>query len=264
MSSASSHLSGVSVRLIAPPETDGEYVGLQWGAGTEEIVHLHDYDRIYSTPGLYEHIVQDLLGCTSPRVVAEGLARAVEICGLDPAQITLLDFGAGSGLVAELAARYGITDAIGVDSLESAREACQRDRPGLYREYVVADLTRTNLRLLSDLKRLGASAMTGAGAFGGSHASADALRVALRLLPRGAPAAFTIDERWTSTDGPGAFRTSLAELISSESLILLERSRFEHRVTTAGVPLYYELFVGLVGDAIAAPSHGMSQKPGPT
>jgi hypothetical protein len=58
---------------------------------------------------------------------------------------------------------------------------------------------------------------------------------------------FTIDEKWTSTDGPGAFKTPLAELTSSGALVLLERSRFQHRVSTSGEPIFYELFAGLTG-----------------
>ena len=41
------------VRLIGPPEADGEYVVLSNAASGEETVHLHDYDRLYATPGLY-------------------------------------------------------------------------------------------------------------------------------------------------------------------------------------------------------------------
>jgi hypothetical protein len=247
MSSDRAQPLGVRVRLIGPPEADGEYVGLRRGAGAEEIVHIHDYDQIYSTSGLYERIVHELLGCTSPQLVAEGLVRALESCRLDPAETTLLDVGAGTGLVAELVARAGITDAIGLDALESARAAALRDRPGLYRDYLIADLAHLSERQRADLLALRPNAMTGAGAFGGKHASADALRVALGLLPRGAPVSFSIDERFSASGGQGAFRTPLAELISYGRLILLERSRFKHRVTTAGDPIFYELFVAITG-----------------
>ena len=51
------------VRLIGPSETDGEYVALSDAGSDEEIVHVHDYERLYRVPGLYEHIVQELLAC---------------------------------------------------------------------------------------------------------------------------------------------------------------------------------------------------------
>lgn len=50
------------VRLLGPPATDGEYIALS----EHEIVHLHEYERIYAVPGLYEHVVQERLQCRSP------------------------------------------------------------------------------------------------------------------------------------------------------------------------------------------------------
>ena len=64
------------VRLLGPPEADGEYVVLRGGSdgdAAEDTVHLHDYARVYGVPWLYEHVVQDLLGCRSPQVVAQGV-----------------------------------------------------------------------------------------------------------------------------------------------------------------------------------------------
>jgi SAM-dependent methyltransferase len=233
--------------LIGPPEADGEYIGIRSGADGEEIVHLHDYDRIYAIPGLYERIVQGLLCCTSPQVVADALARTLQGHGLDPVGVRLLDLGAGTGLVAQLVGEHGITDVIGLDPLESARRACARDRPGLYRDYLVADLAHPSESLVSRLAALRPNALTAAGAFGGTHATANVLRVALGLLPSGAPVVFTIDRKWTSADGPGGFRTPLAELISSGALVLVERSRFQHRLSTSGEPIVYEVFAGLTG-----------------
>jgi hypothetical protein len=237
----------VSVRLIGPPEADGEYVELLGVDGSQEIVHLHDYDRLYATAGLYEHIVHELLGCTSPRVVAEGLASVVECDGLDPARVRLLDLGAGTGLVGELVYTRGIADVFGLDTLESARVACLRDRPGVYSSYLVGDPAQPSEQLLARLEALRPTALTAAGAFGGKHAPPAALGLALRLLPTGAPAVFTIDQRWTSEDGPGGFRTPLTQLIASGTLDVLERSRFQHRVSTTGRPVLYELFVGRRG-----------------
>ncbi len=237
----------MDLRLIGPPERDGEYVALSDGLGILEVIHLHDYDRIYRTPELYEHIVQELLQCTSPQVVADGLLRAVERLGVAPERLTLLDLGAGTGLVGELVAARGITDVIGVDALESARQACLRDRPGVYRDYLVGDLARDDGLLVKELALLEASAMTGAGAFGGTHAPAQTLESSLALLPEGAPVAFTIAEQWTQSDGPGAFRTPLAQMIEEGRLRLIERSRFQHRISTTGEPIFYELFVGSSG-----------------
>ena len=238
------------VRLIGPPEADGEYmvlgVGAE-GAAVEETVHLHDYTRIYGVPGLYEQVLQELLGCRSPEVAAQGLARALEALEVDPAQLTMLDLGAGTGLVGELVRELGISAVIGLDALPAARMAALRDRPGVYRDYLVGDLADPAPGLLDRLRERNIGGLVASGAFGGTHAPASALETALKLLPPGAPVVFTIHEDWMQTDGPGGFRTAVAQLLASGRLVQLERSRFHHRVTTTGEPIHFELLVAATG-----------------
>jgi hypothetical protein len=231
---------------MGPPQADGEYVALSDAGSDEEIVHLHDYERLYRVPGLYEHLVQDLLGCRSPQVAADALADTVTALGRAPSEVVLLDLGAGTGLVGELAREIGISRIIGLDALAAARAACLRDRPGVYRDYVVGDLAAPPPELLATLERHGPNALISAGALGGTHASSAALVNALGLLATGAPVVFTIDERWMRTGAPGGFRTDLARLLDSGQLKLLRRSRFRHRLSTGGTPIQYELIVAVL------------------
>jgi len=240
-------------RLIGPPEADGEYIALRIGGSDEEIVHLHDYERIYRVPRLYEYIVQDLLGCRSPQVAVDGLARALTRLRIEPSELVLLDVGAGTGIVGELATELGVRTLIGLDSLGAARAACLRDRARVYDDYLVGDLAAPSPGLLVQLRRHLPTALVSAGALGGTHAPPAALLTALALLPAGAPAVFTIDERWMQTDGPGGFRTPVIELVTSRKLQLLERSRFQHRLSTAGHPIHYELIVAAKGSEEPAP-----------
>jgi hypothetical protein len=237
----------MAVRLIGPPEADGEYIALRSESPDEEIVHLHDYARIYRVPGLYEHVIQELLACRSPEVAVGGLATALAQLRCDLAHTVLLDFGAGTGIVGELAGDLGVATAIGLDSLTAARDACLRDRPDVYRDYIVGDLAAAPPELVGRLRRHRPTALISAGAFGGAHAPPVALVNALELLPAGAPAVFTIDERWTRTDAPGGFRTAIAQLFDSGRLRLLRRMRFQHRLSTTGDPIDYELFVAATG-----------------
>jgi hypothetical protein len=239
---------GTRVRLVGPPEADGEYVGLRVDRGpAEELVHLHDYTRLYAVPGLYEHVVQDLLECRSPQVAAGGLARALELLRLDAARISLLDLGAGTGLAGELASGLGFARVVGLDLLPAAREAALRDRPGVYLDYVIGDLAAPEPELLARLRHHQPGALLGAGALGGTHMPPAALETALTLLPRDAPVVFTIDEHWTHSDEPGGFRTPLARLERSGALRVLERTRFRHRLRMTGEPIHYELFVAAAG-----------------
>jgi SAM-dependent methyltransferase len=227
------------VRLLGPPVSDGEYIAL----GEREVVHLHEYTRIYAVPGLYEHVVQELLQCTSPQVVTAGFLRAVGHLGLEPGSMTVLDVGAGTGLVGELVRRGGAAQVVGVDSLAAARVASLRDRPGVYADYVVGDFSLGD-SLREELRPYPLGGLVSAGAFGGTHAKPQALENALAVLPPGAPVAFTIDERWMDESDPDGFGAAVERLQADGRLTLMERTRFQHRVTTTGEPIFYQLVVG--------------------
>ncbi|MGW7241991.1 methyltransferase domain-containing protein [Streptomyces sp. NPDC054804] len=230
------------VRLLGPPVTDGEYIELSG----HERVHLHEYTRIHAVPGLYEHVVQERLRCRSPQVAAEGFVRAAASLGVEPGLMAVLDVGAGTGLVGELVRRAGVARVVGVDALPAAREASLRDRPGVYADYVVGDF-RLGDGLRAALRPYAFGGLVSAGAFGGAHATPQALVNALAVLPQGAPVAFTIDERWMDEADPDGFGAAVERLVADGSLALLERTRFQHRVTTTGEPIFYQLVVGRTG-----------------
>lgn len=55
--------------------------------------------------------------------------------------ITVLDMGAGNGIVAEELVNLGLDDVIGVDIIEEAKQAAFRDRPEVYSDYIFDDST---------------------------------------------------------------------------------------------------------------------------
>jgi hypothetical protein len=83
-----------------------------------------------------------------------------------------------------------------------------------------------------------------AGAFGGTHAPPAALVNALAVLPAGAPVALTIDEQWMETSDPDGFGRELERLVDQGDLEVAQRTRFRHRLTTGGDPIFYELLTG--------------------
>lgn len=230
------------VRLLGPPAVDGEFIALS----EHEILHLHEYTRIYAVPGLYEHVVQDRLRCRSPQVAAAGFLRAVARLGLEPGSTAVLDVGAGTGLVGELLRGGGVARVVGVDSLPAAREAGLRDRPDVYADYLVGDFA-DDTALRERLRPYALGGLVSAGAFGGTHATPQVLRNALAVLPPGAPVAFTIDERWLDESVPDGFGTAVEQLAADGALAVLERTRFQHRVTTTGEPVFYQLITGATG-----------------
>jgi hypothetical protein len=232
-----------SIRLIGPPDTDGEYVEF----GEHGTLHLHDYPRIYAVPGLYEHVVQERLQCRSPQVAVEGFLGEIARRAMEPSSMTVLDIGSGTGLVGELARGGGVGRVVGVDSLAEARMACLRDRPGVYADYLIGDLGSGSGTLSTRLRGYVPGGLISAGAFGGTHAPPSALVNALSLLPAGAPVAVTIDERWMDRSDPDGFGAAVERLVERGDLVVVERKRFQHRVTTTGEPIFYELVVGTTG-----------------
>src|SRR3954466_15917671 len=110
--------------------------------GETRRLRFHDYSEIYAIPGLYERLIYERLGCQSPRGIAGLLRGGPPGRDADPADVRVLDLGAGNGIVAEELSEIGVEHFVGVDIIPEAAEAAERDRPGLYADYVVADLMK--------------------------------------------------------------------------------------------------------------------------
>jgi hypothetical protein len=161
--------------------------------------------------------------------------------------MTVLDVGAGTGLIGELLLRGGVKRMVGVDALPAARAACKRDRPGVYTSYLIGDLASGNSELCSELREHGLGGLVSAGALGGTHAPPAALANALAIVAPGAPVALTIDERWMGASDPDSFGFAVERLVAQGGLKVVQRTRFRHRITTTGEPIFYELLIGTTG-----------------
>jgi len=210
--------------------------------GRTESFRLHEYDRVYAVPGLYEEVVQRRLECASPTVLATSLVEQVRLHGGDPADLRVLDIGAGNGVVGEELQRAGVGGTlIGMDSAAGARTAAERDRPGLYREYLVGDLS--DLPLASLVATHDLNCLAGAGALGLGHISAASFDAAWQTFPTGSWCAITIGEAAfdDASDELGAY---LAELrAGGHGTEVVHLSRFRHRLRMSGAPIHYHLLV---------------------
>ena len=133
---------GFQVRLPADAKglkLDDEYFYVEY-KGKEQKIGIHEYEKIYEIPGLYEHIISRILKCVSPRVVSDLLTEQIVETGGSLADLSVLDFGAGVGLVGEILARKGVRSIVGLDIIAEAAIAAQRDKPGVYAKYYVEDV----------------------------------------------------------------------------------------------------------------------------
>ena len=211
--------------------------------GRRERIRFHDYDRIYSIPGLYERLIYEQLGCDSPRVVAGLLAAELAHRSVDLSGLRVLDLGAGNGIVAEELAEVGVDHLVGVDIIPEAAEAAERDRPGLYDEYLVCDLMREDSPAHMELRAQRLNAVTCVAALGFGDIPPEVFCAALRAISTPGWVAFTIKADFVSDRDESGFAHTIKRLVGDGTLDVIAEQRYRHRFNWAGEPLEYVAMV---------------------
>jgi SAM-dependent methyltransferase len=212
--------------------------------GETHTIRFHDYHEIYDIPGLYERIFHDHLKCRSPEVVIGLLQEQLEQAGEDPAALSALDVGAGNGLVGEQLQRLGVESIVGVDIIPEADRAAARDRPGLYDDYVVCDLTQLDD---DERARVGAgppTCMTTVAALGFDDIPPRAFAVAYNLAEEGAWVAFNLKADFLERVDESGFRGLIRRMVREGIFEQVAGRRYIHRLSIAGEPLEYVALAG--------------------
>lgn len=207
--------------------------------GARRRVGFHEYSALYAVPGLYERVFYDELGMSSAAEVVGLYGEALAASGLDPAGQTALDFGAGNGVAGERLVALGVGAVIGLDLEPAAREAAGRDRPGVYDDYLVADLGAASPAELDALRSRGFTAVLAVAAVGVGHIPPEVLQRSLDLLGPGGLFAFPIarellpdptDDAARATGYPAFFD----ELFEGGRTEKLSERAYNHRRSTDG------------------------------
>lgn len=235
-----------SVRLPAIGEEvsqDEEWVEVELGREWRKI-RLHDYEAIFSIQGLYERIVYDQLKCQSPQVVRRLLVEQLLAADVDPQSLTILDLGAGNGCVAEELRKLSVSGIVGLDIIPEAKEAAERDRPGLYDSYVVGDICETPSDAVRTLSSKSLTCLVSVAALGFGDIPPLAFSRAFNQIETGGWVAFTIKESFLLEGDPSGFATLAHSLLQDKILQLKAKKAYTHRLSTAGSALTYVAFVG--------------------
>ena len=230
-----------TVTLENGPDRDPaeEAFTVTFASGRTQRIGLHDYDRMYAIAGLYEEVVHRLLRCASPAKLADVLLRVAELEGRSPHLLRVLDLGAGNGLVGVQLRERGVVVLAGTDSARRAREAANRDHPGLYASYVLADANGQPAELGSLVRELGINCIVCAGALGFEHIEAQSFTELWDLLPPGAMFSLTVHEQ-LAEPGASDIGDELALLRAGHGgTEIVVSERFRHRVSVTGEPIYY-------------------------
>lgn len=209
----------------------------------DELTHrlrFHDYDQIYRRAGLYEQLFYQRLQCVSPRKAEQVLRKVLADNQQSLGGLRVLDLGAGNGMVGELldAARI-----VGVDILEEAREACERDRPHAYDAYFVLDMDRLSPQQEAELKRWRFNCLTCIAALGFGDIPARAFRRAYGLVEPQGWLVFNIKETFLRSTDTSGFSTLIKTLMTGDIIEVHHLERYQHRVSIDGHPLFYYMMV---------------------
>jgi SAM-dependent methyltransferase len=202
-------------------------------------LRFHAYDQIYLRPGLYEQLFYDRLKCSSPDTVGEILKRTLDGCEKNTSELRVLDLGAGNGMMGEVLKSYGVSRLVGADIISEARDACYRDRPGLYDEFYVADFTNLNPEVVDELEEWSFNCLTTVAALGFGDIPPKAFLQAMSFVKTGGWAAFNIKETFLDNSDTSGFSRLIRELIFSEYLGIYHIEKYRHRLSMEGTPLFY-------------------------
>lgn len=238
---------GFSVHLPAAEEIDldqdAEWCIVEIG-GEKRHIRFHDYAEIYAIPGLYEFLFYKALECDSPRVVRNLVAGVLEARGDAAATLTVLDVGAGNGMVGEQFAELGAGSVVGVDIIPAAADAARRDRPGVYDAYHVVDLTDVPPEVDDLLSSAAFNCMTSVAALGYGDIPPRAFAQAYNYVEPGGLIAFTIKQDFVSETDLTGFGRLIRRMFDSGIISsALAEQRYRHRLSVAGKPLYYVAYV---------------------
>ncbi len=209
--------------------------------GRRRRIRFHDYAEIFKVPGLYERLFAERLECDSPSVVVGLLGEQLHDAGARPEKLSALDFGAGNGMVGELLSALSVGEVVGVDLLAEARDAAQRDRPGVYDAYYALDLTALTPDARRDLMRHDFDLMTCVAALGFGDIPPLAFAEAFNLVGSPGWIAFNLRDRFA--DETTGFGGLITRMFDEGILRERTRTRYTHRVSIAGDPLEYDAIV---------------------
>lgn len=211
--------------------------------GKRKILY-HDYDEIYSIPGLYEHLFYEKLKCQSPQTIAELMVDDLKSSTMNEDELVVLDVGAGNGMVGEELNKMGVKSVVGVDIIQEAANATERDRPDTYEDYFVADLTSLTPSTKAALDDKNFNCLVTVSALGFGDIPPLAFAEAYNLVSSPGLIAFNIKDEFVNSDDSSGFSRLIDQITDMNLFEVSSEKRYCHRLSMSGDPLYYVAMVG--------------------
>jgi hypothetical protein len=217
--------------------------------GEQKVIRAHDYDAIYEIPGLYEYLFYKMYKCDSPNVVCSLLQKTVEKSSTEMSGLKVIDLGAGNGMVGEQLVQSGVDTVMGIDIIEEAADATERDRPGVYEDYFVEDITRLPESVENKIENVTPNCMTVVAALGFDDMPPQAFADGYNLITTPGWVAFNIKDQFLDDNTSGF--SKLINQASEEGILEMKaKKHYRHRFCQDGTPLQYYAIVGEKRDNI--------------
>ena len=219
-------------------DQDEEWCEVQLN-GERRRIRLHDYSDIFEIPGLYEELFYGCLKCCSPSYIVNLLESVVREYGEFMDGFRVLDVGAGNGMVGDELQSHSVESIVGIDIIREARDAANRDRPNVYDDYLVTDLTDLPEIEEKTLRRTEANCLATVAALGFGDIPPMAFAKALDLIATPGWLAFTLKESFLCEQDTSGFSRLIRRLNRDGYIQTLCYRRYQHRISIAGDRLYY-------------------------
>jgi len=207
--------------------------------GEKHRIRFHEYASVFRIPGLYEELFYEHLECCSPSYIANLLDSVVREYGERFDELRVLDVGAGNGMVGDELQDLGVPSIVGIDIIPAAKEAATRDRPDVYDDYRIADLTDLPEDEEGKLRRNDANCLTTVAALGFGDIPPRAFAKALDLIATPGWLAFNLKEDFLCEQDSTGFSRLIRELNRDGYIQTFCYRRYQHRVSITGEPLFY-------------------------
>jgi predicted TPR repeat methyltransferase len=226
-----------------------EIIFVTYNGKTQKIL-THDYDEIYKVPGLYEHLFYDSFQCNSPEVVCSLLNDQLNETSDKIEDIVVLDVGAGNGMVGEIFSEMGAQAVIGVDIIDEAAQAVNRDRPGVYDNYYVEDLTDLPDNVEKEILKQNPNCLSIVAALGFGDIPPEAFAKSFNLISAQGWLAFNIKDEFFDNKASSGFSRLIKKMTDQGNMDIVSQKKYRHRICQDGTPLNYYAVVAKKSDDI--------------
>jgi predicted TPR repeat methyltransferase len=238
-------LRSAQIRDVRLPEaaasSDGREAGycLVEDGGVLRQVRFRGDARLWEWPGVFEHLVRNLLRGNAPGALCHLLDRQLSIAKVRPRDLRVIDLFAGNGWMGEELAALGATEIVGVDSTPMTAAAVERDHPDVYRDYLVLDMRRLSESHRDELMAYDFNCLTCVDALAAEEPAPNAFTEAFNLLAPDGWAAFHLNAETAEGGRDSRFARLVHRMIASGAMNIAHQQRYRHRFSTHGTPLFH-------------------------